>query len=485
MQKRLVVFGVFLLCFIYFVIVASAADVGVTNPGKSEIPEMDIGQIQTSGKEIWIDNGVTIEINYDELKQNKDKLHQALDSCPFPTIIDCDKRCGGLKSIAGTDCYQACNREQNSKINDYKDCLYLDELESESEEAISGWSMEQIIWLKANHLYDSFCPSAKILLDQAQACEKTCPGNQYSMDPEVSGPYWECWLGFCRRNHEKQWFNSLKCEIQAYATTKSYFNKWLELVGGEVPSGKEEPEMDITERSLLESVAAAGKKHEEDLQSVQNYWARPQATFPGMTQNEEGAKKKFKDSEPLQIQVGKARFAYEDALKKGASKEELAKLKNNYDNSAKDLKKQLQNVLSEDSGNSDASFVLGTLSKWDGNNKLSYEYNRDALASLQARNPFEYKRRMDMINEPMRMELLQALEPEKKLITLPTIETSPILKGLKENIKTFTNPLKESIRQTAEDIEKTARGLSLSKYLPEKFLPERFQELRGLGVKEK
>lgn len=468
MQKRfIIIFGILLLSF-YLIIIVSAENVGVTNPGKSETQYIDIGQIQTSGKETWTDSlGVTIEIDYDELKQNKDRLRQALDSCLLPTIIDCDARCDGLKSVAGTDCYQDCNGEQYIKTSDYEDCLY--ELASEG---TLWWSIGQVVLQKASHFSDSFCPSTTEIQDETQACEKTCPGSPNSMDPHISDPYYECWLGICRRNQEKQWFNFYRCEVQAYATAAEYFQKWLELVGGgkAVPSSllvakPEEEQQNIPKledsAALMESVSG---KHNEEIKLIKNYYERPQATFPGTTQNEETAKKKIGELHPQGLDLVNAKGDYQDALKKGASKEELAKLKDNYDKKIQEFKNNLQNnVLSEDSGNPDALWQMGTVSKWEGNNKQSYEYYRDSLLAAKSRNPFQYQQLLDSINNPgIRMVLLQSMEPNEKIITLPTTETSPFLKGLKDNLKTLVQPVTEKYREMAENIEKISRAFSIS-----------------------
>lgn len=236
MQKRLVIFGLFLFFFTYFMSAASAANAGVTNSGKSKIQEMDIGQVQTSGIEKWVDSlGITIEIDYDALKKSTTELRQALDSCPLPVIIDCDARCGGLKSIAGENCYQDCDGEQDSKNDDYINCLFeFDDKFGFSLQGEVGWGIGQLVSLKADQFYESSCPSFTENLNEAQACEKTCPGSPNN--PDTESQYYECWIGICMREEMKQNFNTNKCEVQADAAAKEYFQKWLELVGDGVAS---------------------------------------------------------------------------------------------------------------------------------------------------------------------------------------------------------------------------------------------------------
>ncbi len=60
------------------------------------------------------------------------------------------------------------------------------------------------------------------------------------------------------------------------------------------------------------------------------------------------------------------------------------------------------------------------------------------------------------------MELLQSLEPDVKVITLPTTETSPFLKGLKENLSILVGPVDEKMRIVAETAEKVSRAFSIS-----------------------
>ncbi len=212
--------------------------------------------------------------------------------------------------------------------------------------------------------------------------------------------------------------------------------------------------------ALLESVSG---RHKAELESIQNYYARPPA-FPGMTANEEGAKKKFDDTRPLGLEVVNAKNDYQDAIKNGASEAEVAGLKTAYEQKMQELKGLLQNdVLAEDGGNADALWQLGTLSKWEGDNKQSYEYYRDALLQAKSRNPFQYQQLLDSINNPgIRMELLQRLEPDVKIMTLPTPETSPFLKGLKENLDALVGPVNENIRALAESTEKLSRAFSIS-----------------------
>lgn len=216
--------------------------------------------------------------------------------------------------------------------------------------------------------------------------------------------------------------------------------------------------------ALMEVVAAAGKKHEEELSSIQNYYARP-SLFPGMTQNEEGAKREFDKTVSFGVELVNAKWDYLDALKKGdVSEAELAKLRGSYETKMQQMKNKLQNnVLSEDSGNAEALWQLGTLYKWEGNNRQSYEYYRDALVQAKARNPFKYQQLLDSINNPgIRMELLQSMEPNEKIITLPTAETSPMLKWLKDNLKTLVKPVDDKMKETAETIEKISRAFSSS-----------------------
>lgn len=329
-----------------------------------------------------------------------------------------------------------------------------------------------------NNCYAISTPRHGRCSTEHDACEDNCDANAKTCDESCESLRTGCEEGIPSEEEE---YEEEEEEIPPEEEEQPEIEEPEEETPEEITTEEEEEqEMETAEEVLLESVAAASRKRKEEIQSIQNYYARPQATFPGMTECEECAKKKFEETVPLQIQVGKARFAYEDALKEGASQEELAKLKNNYDNSAKDLKKQLQDVLNEDRGNADASFVLGTLSKWDGNNRQSYEYNRDALASLQTRNIFEYNRRLEMFSPAMQMELLQALAPKEKLITLPTKETSPALKVLDDGYQKLVLQVNKQKRQFAEEVEKIARGLSLSKYMSKKL-----QEFSGLSIEEK
>ncbi|MEK6938820.1 MAG: hypothetical protein AABX04_07305 [Nanoarchaeota archaeon] len=60
------------------------------------------------------------------------------------------------------------------------------------------------------------------------------------------------------------------------------------------------------------------------------------------------------------------------------------------------------------------------------------------------------------------MQLLQEMNPEEKVINIPTFETSPLLKGLKDNLKTLVQPINEKMRGAAEEIEKISRAFSYS-----------------------
>lgn len=233
----------------------------------------------------------------------------------------------------------------------------------------------------------------------------------------------------------------------------------------EVPP-EEEDTTDDSE-SLLDVVATEGMSENE----LRRYYEDKLGRAVKEVQNllKDRAQEKFVETSNLRWNTQGAIYDYKEAQKKGDSPEELAKLRNNYDEIAKDLKPKLQEALSYDSGNVAALWELGMLSRFEGDNKQAYEYFRDSLASQQTRDPIGYQRNLDSINDPgMRMLLMQDLAPNENIINLPTTETSPFLKWLDEKTKKPVQQVSKVKRQIAEQIEKIANAFSLSNYLPKK-----------------
>lgn len=300
----------------------------------------------------------------------------------------------------------------------------LDKLQAE-------WDADDCRWGGTSRT-EARCAELEILIEQARAAETSTPVIIATPEPEPT-----------------ETLGTAMTATETPEPTETIF---------EEPSNTPDDAGDS--EVLLEAVLG---RHKQELDSIQNYYARP-APFPGMAANEEGAKKKFDETRPLGLEVVNAKNDYQDALKTGASEADLAGLKTVYEQKTQELKDLLRDeVLSEDSGNPEALWQLGTLSKWEGNNRQSYEYYRDALLEAKARNPFQYQQLLDSIKDPgFRMGLLQNIEPDVKLMTLPTTETSPFLKGLKENLGVLVGPVDETMRVIAETTEKMSRAFSTS-----------------------
>ena len=176
----------------------------------------------------------------------------------------------------------------------------------------------------------------------------------------------------------------------------------------------------------------------------------------------------------LQATVGRIWFAYENEQKKGASKEELAKLLQNYSVNAKVLRSQLEDILTVDSGHSDTLYVLATLSRWEGDNRQAYFRFRDALSSDLTRNIFKYQQRLNTVqSQEMKLRYLQDLAPKETIIQLPTAETSPFLRFIKRNVDSLIDPaMAEGKKAYAREIEKFSRGSSLVDELTGMSAPE-------------
>jgi hypothetical protein len=227
-------------------------------------------------------------------------------------------------------------------------------------------------------------------------------------------------------------------------------------------------------------LSAQSLKMSQALEYYYNHVTDPVGSYIDK-QKRELAKSHFNDTLSLQTEVGRARFAYENAQKKGASKEELDKMKAEYEQKIPLLKTRLQNdVLNIDKSNTNAMWVLSTITKWEDNNKQSYEYARDALMYEKTNNPIMYQRHMDTMRDPgVRMLLMQDLAPKEKIINFPTTETSPLLKDLDDEITHWVAPLTEAKRTVAKEVEKIARGYSLSDWLPKSL-----EDFSGMSVEE-
>lgn len=218
---------------------------------------------------------------------------------------------------------------------------------------------------------------------------------------------------------------------------------------------------------LLESILnMSGRKHNEEADSLKIYYMNSFVNFE-ISKQWALAKKKFEETKPLGLEVANAKNDYQNAIEKRASKTELAQLKASYEQKIQELKNSLKtNVLTEDKSNVDALWQMGTLSKWEGNNRESYEHYRDALVAAKNRNFFQYQGLLDSINNPgIRMRLLQSMEPDEEIIKLPTTETSPFLNWLDKNVKKIIEPVTEAKRAVAEKIEKISRFFSISEQL--------------------
>lgn len=328
------------------------------------------------------------------------------------------------------------------------------------------------VWNKNGACVDA-CPRD----DNYQPCQQNCIQMAIQEDKEVCRPKYDECVANC--NNAQACFDS--CESnKENCVEETVEEEPVEEEEEEIPVETPEetpeelpPEEDITQpepedsSSLIESVATTGMSENE----LRNYYEDKLGRAVKEVQNllKDRAQEKFVETSNLRWNTQGAIYDYKEAQKKGDSPEELAKLRNDYDEVAKDLKPKLQDALSYDSGNVAALWELGALSRFEGDNKQSYEYFRDALASEQTRDPIGYQRRLDSINDPaMRMLLMQDLAPNENIINIPTTETSPFLKWFDENTKKPIQQVNKAKRQIAEQIEKIANAFSLSNYLPEK-----------------
>ncbi|MFH0701191.1 MAG: hypothetical protein V2A62_02020 [Candidatus Woesearchaeota archaeon] len=221
------------------------------------------------------------------------------------------------------------------------------------------------------------------------------------------------------------------------------------------------PDADDSAQLMESVVQASHRQHDEEVAAIKKHY---EVDFPAryfIDPMETDAQNKFEETRPLGLDVVNAKNDYQEALKKGASSEDVAKLKSDYDQKIQKLQGKLDDVLDADSSNPDALWQLGTLSKWQGDNKKAYESYRESLSAERNRNVFAYQKRLDSITcLEVRMQLLQEMNPQEKVINIPTFETSPILKGLKDNLKTLVQPVTEKMRGAAEEIEKISRAFS-------------------------
>jgi hypothetical protein len=83
--------------------------------------------------------------------------------------------------------------------------------------------------------------------------------------------------------------------------------------------------------------------------------------------------------------------------------------------------------------------------------------------SEKSRNPFKYQKLLDSIKDPaIRTEILRNMEPNENIIEIPTVETSPFLAGLKNNLDALLQPISSAKKTAIGNIEKIARAFSLS-----------------------
>jgi len=230
------------------------------------------------------------------------------------------------------------------------------------------------------------------------------------------------------------------------------------------------PPSSDSEYSVEVSVAA---DHQEEMSELQKYYSdamdkvfgehTPQFIDPAQTRAEQN----FDQTRSQGIDVVNAKSDYQDALNSGASDSDLELKKNDYQTKLQKLKADLQNnVLDNDNYNVDALWQMGTLSKWEGDNQQSYDYYRDALVAAKSKNPFKYQQLMNAVSNPaIRAQLLQEMNPKEKVITLPTVETSPLLKGLQDNLNGLIQPVTDRMKGAAADIEKISRAFSISDQL--------------------
>lgn len=237
---------------------------------------------------------------------------------------------------------------------------------------------------------------------------------------------------------------------------------------------KKQTTAETDSEALLGAVETTyNKQHQSEVAAIKQYYTKPPLFKPAT--NAQYAQNDLDKLRPLGADVVNAKGDYEDALNKGVSQSEIANLENAYNAKLQDLKTQLQDILKIDSGNPDALWQMGTLSKWEDNNAQSYENYRDALMSQRSRNPFKYQQLVDSINNPaIRIKLMQDLEPNENIIEIPTAKTSPFLAGLKSNLDTLVQPLTSAKKTVAENIEKISRAFSFSEQFD--------QAIKTLGI---
>ncbi|MDP2750556.1 MAG: hypothetical protein Q8O89_07020 [Nanoarchaeota archaeon] len=213
--------------------------------------------------------------------------------------------------------------------------------------------------------------------------------------------------------------------------------------------------------ALLADVVAG--KHKKEVAELQNYYARAWETYPGMEPvDEEGAKKLLGTTKTKGIDVVNAKNNLQDAVKNRASEKEVNRLKEEFSQKSELLKKDLEKVLDIDSTNEDAWWQMATVAKWQGDIKGANEYYKNSLVFAKMKSPFVYKDLLDSINEPaMKRDVLQSMKPTEKIEKIPTSETSPILKNIKENLKSLVNSVDSKNREDSENIEKLSRAFSL------------------------
>ncbi len=302
-------------------------------------------------------------------------------------------------------------------------------------------------------IWDALEECERINDEKVESCQRAC------------GEYDECgcydtWLpGFeqCqkdKREREDAYARKVAAMMREYDKALS--------IAAQLPSIKETGNYDSAE--LMELVAG---RHNEEVEEIQNYYARPPA-FPGVHVDEEAAIDKFNNLRPLSMDLLDAKQYYDKSLQKGMPSAELESVKAEYDSKISEMKAKLQEVLDDDYGNADALWQLGTLAKWEGDTRASYEYYRNALIYSKSRNPFKYKIFMNAARDPeTKKALLQSLEPKKTVIEIPTVDTSPLLNELKQNLNVLIQPLSDEVKGYAFEIEKMSRAFSINRKIEE------------------
>jgi hypothetical protein len=228
---------------------------------------------------------------------------------------------------------------------------------------------------------------------------------------------------------------------------------------------KKQTTAEVDSEAMLEAVMATyNKQHKDEVEKIKQYYNKPPLFKPAT--DAQYAQSYLDELRPIRVDVVNAKGDYEDALNKGASGSEIAKLKNSYDTKLQDFKIRLQDILAIDSGSPEALWQLGTLAKWEGSNAQSYENYRNALISQRSRNPFKYQQLLDSLNNPaIKIKLMQDLQPNENIIEIPTTKTSPFLAGLKNNLDTLVQPLTTAKKTVAKNIEKISRAFSFSEQI--------------------